>query len=229
MIFEERLDVILGTLLKEKKISNKYLTQILGISESTLRRDLDYLASLGKIKRVHGGAVLNINNDERSFTDNELNNPEAKKDIAKKAADLIKDKMLVFLDGGSTNNVLIDYIRAKDVRVVTNGLMHINKLMEKNIPTTLLGGDIKTKTGVSLGLITLDQLSNYSFDIAFVGANGYDGAYYYTADINEAILKRKAKEISKTAYILADSSKEGLIYQAKICKREECKLIREDK
>lgn len=229
MIFEERLDVILDTLNKEKKISNKDLIKKLEVSESTLRRDLDYLVEDGKIKRVHGGAVLNIEPEELSFDTNELTNPTSKREIAKKAASLVEDKMVIFLDGGSTCNLVIDYLRGKDIRVVTHGLMHMAKLMENNIPTTLLGGDIKVKTKVNLGLVTLDQLSNYSFDIAFLGANGYDKDYYYTADINEAILKKTAAKLSEKAYILADSSKENLVYHAKICKKDECELIREDK
>lgn len=229
MIFEERLDVILATLNKEKKISNRYLTQRLGISESTLRRDLDFLEDEGKIKRVHGGAVLTINQDELSFSDNELTNLEAKKAIAKKASKLIKDKMLIFIDGGSTTNILIDYIEARDIKVVTNGITHLGKLMERKIPTNILGGEIKIKTGVSLGPIAMEELSNYKFDLAFLGANGFDGDFYYTADLNEALLKRRAKQMSDVCYVLADSSKENLLYHSKICRREDCELIREDK
>lgn len=229
MIVEERLDMILDVLFKEKKISNRYLTKKLHVSESTLRRDLDILEEAGKIRRVHGGAVLNIKTDERSFTDNEQSMLEEKKSIGRKASKLIPDKSLVFLDAGSTTNIMIDFLEAKDVRIVTNGLMHASKLMERGIDTIIIGGRLKAKTRVTTGVIAMNELCDFNFDLAFIGANGFDEEYFYTADINEALIKRKAIELSNKAYILADSSKEHEVYHAKIIGRYDVELIEEDK
>lgn len=229
MIVEERLDMILDVLFKEKKISNRYLTKKLNVSESTLRRDLDILEEAGKIRRVHGGAVLNIKTDERSFTDNEQSMLEEKKSIGRKASKLIPDKSLVFLDAGSTTNMMIDFLEAKDVRIVTNGLMHASKLMEKGFDTIIIGGRLKAKTRVTTGVIAMNELCDFNFDLAFIGANGFDEEYFYTADINEALIKRKAIELSNKAYILADSSKEHEVYHAKIIGRYDVELIEEDK
>lgn len=229
MIVEERLDMILDVLFKEKKISNRYLTKKLNVSESTLRRDLDILEEEGKIKRVHGGAVLNIKTDERSFTDNEQSMLEEKKSIGRKASKLIPDKSLVFLDAGSTTNMMIDFLEAKDVRIVTNGLMHVTKLMERGIDTIIIGGKLKAKTRVTTGVIAMNELCDFNFDLAFIGANGFDEEYFYTADINEALIKRKAIELSNKAYILADSSKEHEVYHAKIIGRYDVELIEEDR
>lgn len=229
MIVEERLDMILDVLFKEKKISNRYLTKKLHVSESTLRRDLDILEEAGKIRRVHGGAVLNIKTDERSFTDNEQSMLEEKKSIGRKASKLIPDKSLVFLDAGSTTNIMIDFLEAKDVRIVTNGLMHASKLMERGIDTIIIGGRLKAKTRVTTGVIAMNELCDFNFDLAFIGANGFDEEYFYTADINEALIKRKAIELSNKAYILADSSKEHEVYHAKIIGRYDVELIEEDR
>lgn len=229
MIVEERLDMILDVLFKEKKISNRYLTKKLNVSESTLRRDLDILEEEGKIKRVHGGAVLNIKTDERSFTDNEQSMLEEKKSIGRKASKLIPDKSLVFLDAGSTTNMMIDFLEAKDVRIVTNGLMHVTKLMERGIDTIIIGGRLKARTRVTTGVIAMNELCDFNFDLAFIGANGFDEEYFYTADINEALIKRKAIELSNKAYILADSSKEHEVYHAKIIGRYDVELIEEDR
>ncbi len=229
MIVEERLDMILDVLFKEKKISNRYLTKKLHVSESTLRRDLDILEEAGKIRRVHGGAVLNIKTDERSFTDNEQSMLEEKKSIGRKASKLIPDKSLVFLDAGSTTNMMIDFLEAKDVRIVTNGLMHASKLMERGIDTIIIGGRLKARTRVTTGVIAMNELCDFNFDLAFIGANGFDEEYFYTADINEALIKRKAIELSNKAYILADSSKEHEVYHAKIIGRHDVELIEENK
>lgn len=229
MIVEERLDMILDVLFKEKKISNRYLTKKLHVSDSTLRRDLDILEEAGKIRRVHGGAVLNIKTDERSFTDNEQSMLEEKKSIGRKAAKLIPDKSLVYLDAGSTTNELIDFIEAKDIRIVTNGLMHLTKLMDRGIDTVIIGGRLKARTRVTTGVIAMNELCDFNFDLAFIGANGFDDEYFYTADINEALIKRKAIELSNKAFILADSSKEHEVYHAKIIDRCDVELIEEDR
>ena len=230
MILEKRLEIILDTLKKEEAVSNKILTDKLGVSESTLRRDLSYLQDMGKITRVHGGAVLNnVAASERNFTDNQKTKLKEKSQIAKKAAKLIRDAKFIYLDAGSTCNELIDYFdKGQDITIVTNGLMHVDKLISKNIPTILLEGEIKASTKVITGIKTLDSISKYNFDLAFIGANGFDDKAFYTADINEAMVKFKAIENSTRAYVLADKSKENIKYFQTIATRDEIKLITEE-
>lgn len=229
MIIEKRLDIILSTLKKEEMVSNKDLTKKLGVSESTLRRDLTELEKTGKITRVHGGAILNIESSEIDYSDNEKSMIDEKRQIAKKASDLIKDARFIYLDAGSTCHQLIDYLdKSMNITIVTNGLMHIEKLILKKIPTIILEGMIKESTKVASGVRTLDSIGRYNFDLAFIGANGYDREGYYTADINEAAVKSKAIANSNRAYILADRSKESVKYFARIAGRDEVELIRED-
>lgn len=231
MILEKRLEIIIDTLKKEEAVSNKFLTDKLGVSESTLRRDLSYLQDMGKITRVHGGAVLNsIAAREINFTDNQKTMLQEKSVIGQKAARLIKDAKFIYLDAGSTCNELIDYLSSdQDITVVTNGLMHLDKLINKNIPTILLEGEVKPATKVTTGSKTLEAIARYNFDLAFIGANGFDKRGFYTADVNEAVVKSKAIENSTRAYVLADSSKENVKYFATIAKRDEIKLITEEK
>lgn len=229
MIIEKRLDIILSTLKKEEMVSNKDLTKKLGVSESTLRRDLTELEKTGKITRIHGGAILNIESSEIDYSDNEKSMIDEKRQIAKKASDLIKDARFIYLDAGSTCHQLIDYLdKSMNITIVTNGLMHIEKLILKKIPTIILEGMIKESTKVASGVRTLDSIGRYNFDLAFIGANGYDREGYYTADINEAAVKSKAIANSNRAYILADRSKESVKYFARIAGRDEVELIRED-
>ena len=230
MILEKRLEIILDTLEREEAVSNKILMDKLSVSESTLRRDLSYLQDMGKITRVHGGAVLNnIAASEINFTDNQKTKQNEKAIIGKKAAKLIKDAKFIYLDAGSTCHALIKYLSpGKDVTVVTNGLMHVDDLISKNISTILLEGKIKSSTKVTTGIKTLDSISKYNFDLAFIGANGFDERGFYTADPNEAVVKAKAIENSTRAYILADKSKENIKYYQTIATRDEIKLITEE-
>lgn len=230
MILEKRLEIILDTLEKEEAVSNKILTDKLKVSESTLRRDLSYLQDMGKITRVHGGAILNnIAASEINFTDNQKSQLKEKSIIAKKASGLIKDAKFIYLDAGSTCHEVIKFLNnSKDVTIVTNGLMHVDDLINKNIKTVLLEGEIKPSTKVTTGIRTLESISKYNFDLAFIGANGFDEKAYYTADPNEAVVKSKAIENSTRAYILADRSKENIKYFQTIATRDEIKLITEE-
>ncbi|WP_326831222.1 DeoR/GlpR family DNA-binding transcription regulator [Anaerococcus porci] len=228
MIFEKRLEIILDTLKEFRQVSNKILIDKLDISESTLRRDLDFLEQRGEIKRVHGGAILtNVEFEEKSYDKNIILNIDKKCNIAKKASNLIGNSKYIFLDAGTTTNLLIDYLD-KDINVVTNGIMHIDKLNKKKIKTILLGGLVKSKTNVTIGEKTILELSSFNFDIAFIGANGYANGEFTTHDPSEAKIKRLAIERSRKAYILADSSKKNRIYFSKICSINEVDLIRED-
>lgn len=230
MILEKRLEIILDTLKKEEAVSNKILTDKLGVSESTLRRDLSYLQDMGKITRVHGGAVLNnVAASEMNFSDNQRIKIKEKSIIGQKAVSLIRDAKFIYLDAGSTCHELIDFLsQGEDITVVTNGLMHVDKLIGKEIPTILLEGIVKPSTKVTTGVKALESISRYNFDLAFIGANGYDKKAYYTADVNEAMVKFKAIENSTRAYVLADSSKKNIKYFATIASRDEIKLITEE-
>lgn len=230
MILKKRLEIILDTLEKEEAVSNKILTDKLKVSESTLRRDLSYLQEMGKITRVHGGAVLNNTAaSEINFTDNQKRQLKEKSIIGEKACGLIKDAKFIYLDAGSTCHEVIKFLNnSRDITIVTNGLMHVDDLIKKNIKAVLLEGEIKPSTKVTTGIRTLESISKYNFDLAFIGANGFDAKAYYTADPNEAVVKSKAIENSTRAYILADRSKENVKYFQTIATRDEIKLITEE-
>lgn len=228
MIFEKRADIIISTLTKKKAVSNKELISILGVSESTLRRDLEFLEEKGLVNRVYGGATLNrIEVEEKSYIDKEVENVEAKRIIAKKASEYLKDLKYIYLDAGTTTNYIIDYMKDYNLIVVTNGVSHLEKLIENNVDTKLLCGSVKPVTKAIYGGEALAYLDNYNFDAAFVGANGIGKKQFTTPDINEAEVKRKVIEKSNQTYIVADSSKIGKIYFSKICDYDQAILITE--
>ncbi|WP_049690871.1 DeoR/GlpR family DNA-binding transcription regulator [Anaerococcus jeddahensis] len=228
MIFEKRIEIILNILKKQRQVSNKYLITNLNVSESTLRRDLDYLEKRGDIKRVHGGAVLaNIEFEEKSYDKNVVSNIESKIKIAQKASKEIFNSKYIYLDAGTTVNQIIDYL-PKDSVVITNGIMHLEKLAKNNIKTIFLGGNIKNKTNAVIGEQALENLLKYNFDLCFIGANGYCDGEFTTHDPDEAIIKNTAIKRSKRSIMLIDKSKFGKVYFSKICDIEDVDLIRED-
>lgn len=208
MLLEERINEIIKILKKEEIVYTKNLAEIFNASESTIRRDLNILEKKELINRVHGGAIIKENNKSKSLDKKVFINKNSKEKIGRYAGNLLKGGESIYLDGGSTTFKMIKYLKDKNITVVTNGIMHIGELMKYNIKSYILGGLTKSSTGVVIGSQSMENLSQYSFDYAFLGVDGIDFEKgYTTSDLEEAKLKKKAMKLSTKTYILADESK----------------------
>ena len=128
--------------------------------------------------------------------------------IAKKAASLIQDNDVIFIDSGSTCFYMIDYIKAKEITVVTNGIMHIQKLMAKGINTYILGGYAKPEKNLIMGEDMVNKISVMNFDKAFLGTMGIDArSGFTTMMLEDGEVKKAVIKSSDKCYILADKSK----------------------
>lgn len=216
MLTEERHRLILSKIDNESVVYVNDLVNYLNSSESTIRRDLNTLHKQGKLKKVHGGATslqqsfINTKEDVVELRQN-LNLDE-KLIIAKEAAKLIKPNDMVYLDAGTTTELMIDFIEEKDAVFVTNGIVHAKKLIQNHCKTYILGGELKLITEAIVGVEAINSLRKYNFTKAFLGANGINlKRGYTTPDISEAMVKEEAIYRSKKAYVLCDSSKFELI------------------
>ena len=218
MLFEDRISLILKLIETQGSIENSKIIKDLKISEATLRRDLAYLEKENKIKRVRGGAVLK-----------KVARKDSKKKIAQVAAQFISDGDYIYLDAGTTTYEIIDYIKGKDIKVVTNGIIHLERLIANDIETYLIGGRIKKSTLAIVGVKALRDLSEFRFDKAFIGINGINENGYSTHDVEEALIKKQAIENSNKAFILAASTKFDMIYFANVAKLEEATIITDKK
>ena len=215
MLSEERHSVILQLLQERKAVTVTEFTKILGISESTIRRDLNTLAGMGKINKVHGGATV-IEEERKTIEENvaekEVKNVEEKNKIVKYAAGLIRDDDFIYLDAGTTTGKLIDCIKRTKAVFVTNGIFHAKRLTQKGIKVFLLGGELKLSTEAMIGMTALDALKQYNFTKAFLGAKGIHEQYGFTTpDPAEAMIKKEVMNRSFMRCVLADSSKFGQI------------------
>ena len=175
IITEKRHELILEELSHKDFLTLQELIDRTGCSASTIRRDLSKLQQLGKLQRVHGGAMLKENRMvEANLTEKLATNLDEKKMIAKIAANQINDNECLFIDAGSSTLELIKYIQAKDIIVVTNGLTHVEALLKKGIKTIMLGGQVKENTLATIGSSAMEILRRYCFDKAFIGMNGLD-------------------------------------------------------
>mgnify|MGYP000975028974 FL=1 len=226
MLKSKRKQLILEKVMKDKFVSLEYLVKALDTSESTVRRDLDELESERKLRRVHGGAEsLHFLQEEESNQEKSIKNIQEKTKIAQKAASLIQEYDVIFIDAGTTNELLVNELHDPSVTVVTNSIHHATKLVERNIPTVIIGGVVKRSTDASIGGVALNQIGQLNFDKAFIGMNGIDDGFFTTPDMEEGAVKRAILENAKRTYVLADASKLGQTSFAKVAPISRARLI----
>lgn len=232
MLTEERFKYILDKIRIKGTVKLKDLVSELDVSESTIRRDLDDLEEKGLVKRVHGGAVGTKGNlaYDNTITERSTRFVNEKKKIAEYCAGIIEDGDFIYLDSGTTTYEIIPYLRGKDVIVVTNGVYNVEMLLENNVRTYLIGGEIKNVTKSVVGEQAMKQIQDFRFSKSFIGSNGITfDASITTPDISESMIKREAINKSETAYILADSSKFGKVSFSKVCDLEEVIIVTDAK
>ena len=217
MLKTERKQLILEELQEHHVVSLEKLVSLLETSESTVRRDLDELEAENKLRRIHGGAELPHSlQEEETIQEKSVKNLQEKKLLAQKAASLIKEQDVIFIDAGTTTAFLIKELSNKDITVVTNSIHHAVQLVEKQIPTVMVGGSVKMTTDASIGGVALNQINQLHFDRAFIGMNGVDENYYTTPDMEEGAIKRAIIDNAKQTYVLVDASKVGQTCFAKV-------------
>ncbi|OQO71590.1 DeoR family transcriptional regulator [Enterococcus villorum] len=209
MLTEERREKILHLLDQQKIVKSQDLVTQLNASESTIRRDLQELENEGLLERIHGGAKKGqLLGFEPNMSEKTLKNVQEKQTIAQLAAMLINEDEVIYLDAGSTTLEMIPFLQDKKVTIVTNSVKHAAKLVDLQLPTIILGGQVKISTNAVLGSNTIDQLKNFHFNKAFMGMNGADLNHGFTTpDPEEAAIKRLAMANAEESFVLIDHSK----------------------
>ena len=131
MITEERWAIILELLERKRTVTVSELEEAVGASASTIRRDLAQLASLGRLRKVHGGAAAaeaNFSVRELTMEEKTELNMREKEIIGRYAVSLIRPEDFVYIDAGTTTGMLVEFIEEKKAVFVTNSVMHARKL-----------------------------------------------------------------------------------------------------
>lgn len=215
MLQNERHRKILNQLKVKHAVKVTELAKEMGISESTIRRDINELDQMGKLKKVFGGAVSlsrETVSTEADVASRNLINTEEKECIARYAASLIGDNDFIFLDAGTTTEKIIDYLEKKNATYVTNGITHAKKLIQRGFSVYMIGGLLRPSTEAVVGIPAIDTIRQYNFTKCFMGANGVDAERGFTTpDISEAAVKTAVMKQSEECFVLADSSKFGKV------------------
>ncbi len=183
----------------------------LEVSESTVRRDLDYLEESGTAKRTHGGVFYTGASPKLPhFEEREPANWERKRAIAVRAAELIQNGDTVLLDGGTTTYEVVQILVGRSLQVVTNSLPVANLFAShSNTDLVLLGGYIYPRTGVALGPYANEMLAHLNVHKTVLSVAGINDRGFYNSNLllveTERAMMRSADEV----IVVADSAKFG--------------------
>ena len=233
MLQYERFETIMQMLNTGSSVRVTDLSRALGVSESTIRRDINDLAAAGRLRKVFGGAVPldngeapadgtpafaglppkhMVNTRSLDLETKETIQADEKQEVAAKAAALIEEGDLVYIDAGTTTGSMIDQITCTGAVFVTNGIRHALRLADRGLKSYLLSGRVKASTEAVIGHEAVDSLGRWHFTKSFIGTDGIDRECgLTTADIDESMVKTEAIRRSKEVFVLADGSKFGLV------------------
>lgn len=217
---QERRAEILEKLEDEKYVSVTALSSLLGVSEVTIRKDLDVLEELGLVKRNHGGVGKpKKNKNSVDYSSKRKLHSAEKAKIAEAVMDLIHDGDSVIINVGSTNAFVCEELKKNKKAIVITNAMHI--LLElsdcKNVTVFFLGGRFDNDFQITVGEDVEEQLSKYTADILIMGMDGIDldsGATSYN-HLEDSIMRKMILQ-SKHRVLVADHSKFGRVAFAHI-------------
>lgn len=229
MLTQERYQQILNTLTLKRAVTVAELTQALGASEATIRRDLNALHEMGRLNKVHGGATAlsgNFSAVEADMSTKSTLHVKEKMAIGQYAATLITDDDFVYIDAGTSTEHLVDALSESRATFVTNGVGPVQKLAAKGLKAFILGGQYKPSTEAIVGPVAMGNLQKYNFTKCFIGVTGVSlESGYTTPDADEAILKAEAVARSYMSYVLVDHSKLGVVTSVTFAPIEKACLI----
>ncbi len=215
MLASERLLYILDRLKEHPAVTIREMSLELNISEATVRRDLDELQRQGKLKRQHGGAVLNSMlhtlSDATDWTINEktMMHTEEKRKACELASELVRDGDCVYIDGGSTMAFLVPYLKNKRIHIVTPSIRFVRNLGHSQCTVQVVGGTYEPFFDMNIGSKATQTTGEFRYDLAFFGVAGIDpvSKECYSATIETVVNKQAAMKNSLRNFLIVDASK----------------------
>ncbi len=204
---------ILELLKTHGHVNVNELSELLDVTGVTIRNDLAQLEKKRVLIRARGGAIKleqNIADEDYPLSDKQKKHLLEKKEIGKKAADLIEESNTIIIDSGSTTYELAKNLKKfNDLTVITNALNVATLLAEYNNINVIVPGGMLKKNSLSLvGILAEKGFKDYFCDKLFLGVDGFDLDFgISTPNPEEAHLNQIMIEISKEVIVVTDSSK----------------------
>ncbi len=217
-----RHDEIVKILRKEGTIRVSALAGSLGVSEMTVRRDLENLSVEGIVEKFHGGAALvgRPTADEPGFDVKRTLQTRLKESIARRAAARVRPGSSVGLTAGTTTWMLAKHLDVRPLTVVTNSISVAEVFYPRASPTldVVLTGGVRTPSDALVGPVAVSSLSSLHIDTLFMGVHGMNKQAGFTtpnlleSETNQAFIRGAAELV-----VLADHTKFGVTGLSTIC------------
>jgi DeoR family transcriptional regulator of aga operon len=230
----ERQKQILTLLTRQGRLSVTEIVKQFSISEATARRDLESLASQGKVQRVHGGVIaIEQAPPELPILERENEQPDEKTRIGRAVASLIAEKETVFLGSGTTVLEVARNLRdRRNLTVITNSLPVLNMLAGvKEVTVIALGGMLRDSELSFIGHITEQALSEVRADKVIIGIRAISLEQGLTNDyLQETLTDRAILKTGREVIVAADHTKCGVVSTAFLAPLTSMqKLVTDDK
>jgi DeoR/GlpR family transcriptional regulator of sugar metabolism len=229
-ILTDRLTKTLEYIKKYGNLQVKEMAVRQGVSEATIRRDLNELEQMGLIKRIHGGAILaSISTTfEYMYHDKVAMQTDAKKRIAAEALTEIHDGDAIFLDSGTTTYQLSLLLEQKrNLTIITYDMSIASTLKHHQTSQVIVtGGVVRAGYNVLIGFIAENFIRDMRVDVVLLGADAIDDSFGISnANYSEAGIKSLLVKAAKRVIVLADRTKFGKVAVAKVCDIKDVDLI----
>ncbi|MGX1676179.1 DeoR/GlpR family DNA-binding transcription regulator [Streptomyces sp. NPDC055400] len=223
LLAEQRRALILDEVRRRGGVRVNELTRKLGVSDMTVRRDLDALARQGVLEKVHGGAVPveEASTHEPGFEAKSGLELSAKEDIARTAAALAAPGTAIALSGGTTTYALAHHLLdVPDLTVVTNSVRVADVFhgaqrssgQRQGAATVVLTGGVRTPSDSLVGPVADQAIAALHFDVLFLGVHGISlEAGLSTPNLAEAETNRRLVQSARRVVVVADHTKWGTV------------------
>ncbi|MBQ9299201.1 MAG: DeoR/GlpR transcriptional regulator [Clostridia bacterium] len=210
MLPAERLKRIADLLARNGSVKIETLAREFGVSDMTVRRDLEKCEKLGLLDRCYGGGVAKKElTHELSVSERHTYNMAVKQKLAEICVEFIKPGDVIYLDAGTTMRCLARLlVNVPDIRVVTNDLFVAQELIQSSAQVHVLGGPLQKSSGSMIGEAVTRAVQQMRFDIAFTGAAAInDELNVMTPTMEKSFLKRMVCSHANSAYLVVDNTK----------------------
>lgn len=219
MLVEERRQRVLDLVSRQGFVSLEDVAKSIGKSESTVRRDLDYWHEKGVLKRTRGGAIyLGDGSALPALEERTSRQNDEKRQIARAAAERIREGDAILLDGGTTTLEVARLLVGRSLQVVTNSLP-IAQLFANSRETDLvfLGGYVYPKTGVALGPLTVRMMEDVHVHQTILSVGGITAKGLFNSNLLLVETERRMMECADEIVVVADHTKIGRQALAHLC------------
>lgn len=214
MLKSQRHEQLMDLCSQRGAVSVRQAAKIFGISEMTVRRDFDVLASTGAVVREYGGIrlpdVSQSDPAETPYFEKLAVRQGEKQRIAQAACTLIEPDDTIFLGPGSTCAAIARALPPIRLRVVTSSIIALNMLqIHPGLEVCCLGGQYRRRSGSFVGPVAEDSLAPLGIDKCFIGTNGVTSGVISCSNLEEGRLQSLACDRAACRYLACDSHKLG--------------------